>query len=370
MSRLIVVVGGQFGSEAKGHVAAQLAQRHTADLVIRTGGPNAGHTVYAETGQVHKLRQLPTSSVSEPRSTCAIAAGGLIDPDLLEEEMRATGTKRVLVDRSTTVLTKDHRQAEEDDPKMQWGSTKEGIGAARSDRIHRTAGTAADFWPSVVRQTDGAEIVLTDVAELARNTLSWGGTVLIEAAQGYGLGLHTRFYPKTTSADCRAIDALADVGLSPWHVDVRTATIDIWVCMRPFPIRVAGDSGPLLGETTWEALGLPQERTTVTNKIRRVGTWDHALAREAIEANGGGGGQPNSDVRVAFTMVDQVVPGLAGVNTLKNARMEDLAELAEWYNRVSACGADIGMITTSPTTAVFGMDRNVVRTQLAQALTL
>lgn len=387
MSRLIIVVGGQFGSEAKGHVAAQLAQRHSADLVIRTGGPNAGHTVYGpptrvvETGpevthivgterQVHKLRQLPTAAVSEPRATLAIAAGGLIDSDLLWDEMRATGTHRVLVDRNATLLMPHHRHTEEADPAMQWGSTKEGIGAARADRIHRTATTAGEFWSGVARASDGFELIMTDVAELARNTLSWGGTVLIEAAQGYGLGLHTRFYPKTTSADCRAIDALADVGLSPWHADVADAVLDVWVCMRPYPIRVAGDSGPLLGETTWEALGLPEERTTVTNKIRRVGTWDHALAREAIEANGGGGGRPNQRVRVAFTMVDQVVPGLTGFETLENARMQDLAELAEWYNRVSACGADIGMLTTSPTTAVFGMDKNAVRSQLAQALTL
>lgn len=362
MSKLLIVVGGQQGSEGKGHTAAQLAVRHDADLVIRTGGPQAGHTVHSPQGQIHKLRQLPTASVVNPRSTLAIAARGIVDPSLLWDEMRATGARRVLVDRNATILTSNHRKAEEADPQMQWGSTKEGVGAARMERLHRTATTAEGFYPEVAHNSEGLEIVLTDVAELARNTLEWGGTVLIEAAQGYGLGLHTRFYPKTTSADCRAIDALADVGLSPWHDDVPLP--EVWVCMRPYPIRVAGDSGPLEGETTWAALGLPEERTTVTNKVRRVGTWDHALAREAIEANGG------RNVRIAFTMVDQVVPGLAGATTLENASMADLAELAEWYNRVSAAGADIDMITTSPTTAVFGMAKNHTRQLLAQALTL
>lgn len=378
--KLVIVVGGQFGSEAKGHVAAQLAARYDANLAIRTGGPNAGHTVYGPEPRVtagdgdpvkfeeckrqqFKLRQLPTASVSNPRTTLAIAAGGLIDPPLLWEELRATGASRILVDRSVTILERKHRIAEEQDPEMQWGSTKEGIGAARADRIHRTAATAASFWPDVVPMHDeGAELVQTDVAQIARDTLGWGGTVLIEAAQGYGLGLHTQYYPKTTSADCRAIDALADVGLSPWCDEVRFATLEVWVVVRPYPIRVAGESGPLMGETTWDELELPEERTTVTNKVRRVGGWDHGLVKEAIRANGGGRTMHSGDtapVRVALTMVDQVVPELAGLSSLTDPRLQNpelVARLWRWMQRVDACGAPVGMLTTSPTDAVFGVD--------------
>ena len=378
--KLVVVVGGQFGSEAKGHVAAQLAARYNADLAIRTGGPNAGHTVYAPFGengpegerQVHKLRQLPTAAVSSPRTTLAIAAGGLVDSDLLFEEARATGARRVLVDRSATMLQSKHRRSEEEDPEMQWGSTKEGIGAARADRIHRTAVTAGDFWPEVVPVGEGAELVLTDVAEMARNAIGWGGTVLVEAAQGYGLGLHTKYYPKTTSADCRAIDALADIGLSPWSDELRHAQLEIWVVVRPYPIRVAGESGPLAGETSWEDLGLPQERTTVTNKVRRVGQWDHDLVRDAIRANGGGRTMhlgDSSPVRVALTMVDQVIPALAGMNSMADSRVqqnpEAIAELWRWMMRVDSCGAPVGMITTSPCDAIFDLDRPTMQRFLA-----
>lgn len=378
--KLVIVVGGQFGSEAKGHVAAQLATRYDADLAIRTGGPNAGHTVYGwparvvKTGpngsevvgverQQFKLRQLPTASVSNPRTTIAIAAGGLVDPDLLWEEMRSTQASRVMVDRAVTILERRHRIAEETDPEMQWGSTKEGIGAARADRIHRTASTAASFWPDVVPVRDGTgELVQTDVAEVARNTLSWGGTVLIEAAQGYGLGLHTQYYPKTTSADCRAIDALADVGLSPWADEIRYAQLEVWVVVRPYPIRVAGESGPLMGEVSWNELGLPEERTTVTNKVRRVGQWDHALVREAVRANGGGRSMHVGDgapVKIALTMVDQVIPELEGLNTLADPRLQDpvlVSRLWRWMQRADACGAPVGMLTTSPTDALFETD--------------
>ena len=63
--------------------------------------------------------------------------------------------------------------------------------------------------------------------------------------------------------------------------------------LRTLPIRVAGESGPLFAETTWEQLAdesngyIRPERTTVTNLIRRVGRWDSELAREAVQANGG-----------------------------------------------------------------------------------
>jgi len=38
-----VIVGGQYGSEGKGQVAAYLAKEY--DLLVRVGGPNAGHRV-------------------------------------------------------------------------------------------------------------------------------------------------------------------------------------------------------------------------------------------------------------------------------------------------------------------------------------
>lgn len=373
--KLVIVVGGQLGSEAKGHVAAQLAARYDADLAIRTGGPNAGHTVYGPeqpavthqegyaARQQFKLRQLPTASVSNPRTTVAIAAGGLIDPELLWEEVASTETRRVLVDPAVTMLEPKHRQAEEDDPDMQWGSTREGIGAARADRIHRTARAANHYYNDEHASPDGeSTVVLADVACVARETLAHGGTVLIEAAQGYGLGLHTMYYPKTTSADCRAIDALADVGLSPWCDEIRFAQLEVWVVVRPYPIRVAGESGLLLGETTWEELGLPEERTTVTNKVRRVGQWDHGLVREAVTANGGGRRMQYGDgapVRIALTMVDQVVPELEGLESLTDTRLQDpvlVSRLWRWMQRADACGAPVGMLTTSPTTVVFDTD--------------
>ena len=43
--RILVVMGGQFGSEGKGEMVAHLAASGKFRSVVRTGGPNAGHTM-------------------------------------------------------------------------------------------------------------------------------------------------------------------------------------------------------------------------------------------------------------------------------------------------------------------------------------
>lgn len=343
MSKLMIVVGGQFGSEAKGAAAGYLASKHHQPLVIRTGGPNAGHTVVDPvSGVTHKLRMLPTAAVTNPTAQLALCAGSVVDPDLLEKECIEVGAF-VNVDRAATILGPDHREAESLDPDMQWGSTQSGTGSARMQRIHRTAETWG--WRS------GAHTLHTDVARMARNHLQEpNGAVLIEGAQGYGLGLHTEFYPKTTSSDCRAIDLLADVGISPWEFP--TLKLEVWVVIRPYPIRVAGDSGPLYQETSWEALGLPEERTTVTNKVRRVGMWDDGLLVDALRANG----RRDPVVRVWFSMADQVVPSVAGKTDSDQLTAEEFRALEAWANRVRDCGGRVAAFGTGPATAMMWPD--------------
>lgn len=348
--KIQIVVGGQFGSEGKGHAAAELAVLNGRDemLAIRTGGPNAGHTAWAQDpdgkrGQLreYKLRQLPVASVANDRATCAIAAGALVDLALLEREVKETGVDGVWVDPAATILEPAHQLVEESDEKLAWGSTRKGIGAARMDRVHRTARTFRD------RIQIENRIGETDVAEMARVFLATGKTVQIEAAQGYGLGLHTSFYPKTTSADCRAIDALADVGISPWEFP--DAVLEVWLVIRPYPIRVAGDSGPLLHETSWEALGLPPERTTVTNNIRRVGGWDPALVRDAVRANG------IRDVKLWMNMADHVFPFLAGKTSLDQVTHAERRQVTSWIGKVHAqTGGSIHALGTGPDTAIIG----------------
>ena len=58
---------------------------------------------------------------------------------------------------------------------------------------------------------------------------------------------------------------------------------------RTYPIRVGGTSGPGYldqEELSWEQVGQPEERTTVTNRIRRVFEFSAMQIAEAIRQSG------------------------------------------------------------------------------------
>lgn len=360
-----VVTGGQFGSEAKGAVAGYLAsaeQNSTPVVCVRVGGPNAGHTVYGrcprgceeeshpsgEAAHPWRLRQVPVAAVTNERAKLLIAAGSEIDFTVLRDEIHGLNSagygvsNRLWLDESATVLSSRHIEAEQvDGLNGRIGSTAKGIGAARSDRIWRRAETVKRFAGMLPASMTSSTRFLT--YELVR-----GAHVVIEGTQGYGLGLHTEYYPQCTSGDARAIDFLAQAGLSPWANYIED--IEVWVVARTRPIRVAGNSGPLAGETSWDALGIPAERTTVTQNVRRVGSWDSALVRDAVAANGG---DDNPRVKLALTMVDYEIPGVRGVTDWDKLGESVQDALRGLINEVShAVGARVELVGTSPTSII------------------
>jgi adenylosuccinate synthase len=336
-TKLTVVVGGQFGSEGKGAVTERLAR--TATDVIRVGGPNAGHVIEDEKGRRFKLQQIPAGALNQD-CRLHIAAGSEIDIDILEREIRElemadySVRSRLTIHPQATVLESSHADEEEGrSMHKRIGSTGKGVGAARADRIWRNARIAQD-----------EPRLLGYLASKPRR--SYGSDVVLEGTQGYGLGLHAGWYPKCTSIDCCAIDMLAMAGISPW--DPAYEEFQIWLVARAYPIRVAGDSGPLRGETSWDQLGLPEERTTVTNKVRRVGRWDSDLVAAAVDANGG-----EPAVRVAFTMADHLFPELGGVDQyVKSAGQlsKHVAEHVRWLEH--SVGAGVTYLGTGPRTGI------------------
>eukprot|EP00752_Nemacystus_decipiens_P016654 g14894.t1 len=291
-----VVVGGQFGSEAKGHVCEILTRERLepGSLHIRVGGPNAGHTVYDDRGQRFPFRHLPVAAVLDPEAILYIAPGSEVDFRVLGDEIAQCErhgyqvSHRLWISPHATVLEQEDILAEQaGEMRQRVGSTAKGIGAARANRlwrVARTVGQMQDTRPELFRMGEPDWQAFPDV--------------LVEGTQGYGLGLHAGFYPHCTAGDCRNIDFLAQAGIP---ISARTST---WVVFRTYPIRVAGNSGPLLGETTWEELGQEPERTTVTDLVRRVGSWDQALADAAIRANGGLSWTGEHQLRTALMFVD------------------------------------------------------------------
>ena len=367
MIALEVVTGGQFGSEAKGHVTAQVLRRNAESLRrlqinMRVAGPNAGHTAYTEDEDrtAFALRQVPVGAVlNDPNILLAIGPGSEIDPPVLMDEIQrleAAGIpvgERLFIDPEATILDPEHHEAETNQQMHErLGSTGKGIGAARADRIMRRArrlidapevlGDLRDLLPT--SKTFPIHILpMQQLADRIEDINQHTGvtSIVIEGTQGYGLGLHAGFYPFCTSSDCRAIDFVAMSGIGTYNVQVA------WVVFRPYPIRVAGNSGPLKDETTWDALGLDPEFTTVTKKMRRVGQWDGDLARAAIKANGG---VPKA--RIALTMADQLSPAIRGVTSWEDLKADNV--FMEHYHRiVGDLGTHPLLITTSPNTAVW-----------------
>ena len=279
---LTVIVGGQYGSEGKGKVTSHLALRDNVDIVVRCGGPNSGHTVDVN-GQRYELRSLPSGFIN-PNTRLLLAAGCLINPEILLTEIKSTGIdpQRVGVDRNAGIISPSEGEAESElQLRDRLGSTLSGTGMGVANRVLRKP----DF--KLAKDVPELREYLTDVLTEINAVLDKSGKALVEGTQGFGLSVyHSPHYPYATSRDTTASGFLSEVGVSP-----RLVT-DIVMAVRTYPIRVAGNSGPLKDEITWEELrqrsGYPtdiREFTTTTKKLRRVGLFDLDLVHRAALVN-------------------------------------------------------------------------------------
>jgi len=277
------VVGGQYGSEGKGVVVAELAD--TNDVFIRTGGPNAGHSLIYR-GKKWAMQMLPCGWVNE-KASLVLGPGAVISQDILNNEVSAIENEygldiagRLYIDHRATILTDDHALEEGHtggNIHTRIGSTGEGVGAARRAKLMRGAE------PCKLARDVAAGFRGTVMDTVAFLRTRHESRVLLEGTQGYGLSLHLGPWPYVTSSMCTAPQLAADAGLP----EVNTC----WLVIRTYPIRVAGNSGPLKNETTWEAVSkrcgrTVIEKTTVTKKVRRVGLFDQHMIDEAVYVNG------------------------------------------------------------------------------------
>jgi adenylosuccinate synthase len=296
----LALVGGQYGSEGKGVVAAGLA--HLFDAAVRTGGPNAGHSFYHRQ-ELYKMRQVPCAWVSD-RTRLFLGAGAVVNPFLLEEEAQKVG-RAVFIDPQATLVLPSHEAIEHDNGlREKIGSTLEGVGQARIAKIQRDGGAIlARDW-----QWDSGMVVVEEVAPELEHIRTSGGLIMLEGTQGSGLSLHHGIYPFVTSQETNAAQLAADAGVPPSDVE------HTHLVVRTYPIRVAGNSGPTgAPEIGWEELiggGLVDqpEKTTVTQMQRRIFHFsDEDLAR-AIRLNDPCG--------VWVTFGDYLTPAARGVTDI------------------------------------------------------
>lgn len=286
-----VIVGAQYGSEGKGQIAAFLA--HEYDLLIRVGGPNAGHTVF-EHPKAYTHHHLP-SGTRKCDARLLLAPGMVISVDKLLEEISDCKVEydRLSIDPQAMIINDKDIEAEKKSLKK-IASTCQGVGQATVRKIkrqRRNLRLAKDV-PELIPYIRPATDVLMEI--LAKN-----GRILIEGTQGTGLSLHHGSYPYVTSRDTTVSGCLSETGIPPSRV-----RRIIMVC-RTYPIRVEGSSGPISQEITWDEIskrsGIPvdklleRERTSTTHRQRRVGEFDWELLRKSAFINGA------TDIALTFT---------------------------------------------------------------------
>jgi len=294
-SNIWAVVGGQAGSEGKGKVAAYLAQEFKPHLVACAFSANAGHTAYDEEGNRIVVHTIPVGALNE-NALVVIGPGAAIRMDRLKEDWEQFEDleDRLLIDSRAMVITKE--DVEREQATMEHiSSTCQGVGQAYSRRLLRGKDVLlARDYPDLEPWIGDARETLTSMAET-------GARIQIEGCQGADLDLlYGIEYPYCTSRPTN-IDALcSDVGLPGRFVE------SVFVVSRTYPIRVGnvvrdgkqvGWSGPIPEDSieyTWDEItamsGSPErieERTTVTNKVRRIFSWSPSRHRYNWRLMGG-----------------------------------------------------------------------------------
>lgn len=280
--RASVIFDGQFGSTGKGLAGAWVGEHNQVDWCTTNASANAGHTSIID-GKPVVLFHIPSSYLTARQNgQCRIYinAGAIVDLDVLCQEVEELGIRHaeICVNPNAAIILPSDTEAERDAKSSQTkiASTQKGVGAALARKIRRDGPNLGQYIESSYRK------VPFQVSTVSLNQEMLGGAaVLIEVPQGFSLSLNSSgFYPFTTSRDCTLQQGMSDAGVHPRFFHKSMAVI------RTFPIRVGNitsETGRQLGfsghvypdqrETTWGALGLPEERTTVTKRVRRVFTF-------------------------------------------------------------------------------------------------
>ena len=322
MHKNIVVVGAQWGDEAKGKVVDMLAGRMR--MVVRYGGgANAGHTVTAE-GHTWKFHLMP-AGILHSRVDCILAGGVVIDPLVLSQEIaelrqRGVALDRLFISEEAHVVMPYHLRLdalEESNRGVgKLGTTGRGIGPAYRDKYARVGVRMADFVNTerfrdattaaleiknaelqlqygdagmtaddIVAGYAGAASTLAphvcDTSLLVSRAVSAGG-VLFEGAQGTLLDIDSGTYPYVTSSHTIAGGACIGTGAGP------TAIHRVVGVSKVYATRVGEGAFPtILEDETGDAIrARGNEYGTTTGRPRKCGWLDIPVLRYAVRING------------------------------------------------------------------------------------
>ena len=351
-ARLVdVLVGGQWGSEGKGHIASFLAPEY--QMLVRVGGPNAGHKVFEREGEF-TFHQLPSGCRTNLSAYVLIAPGAVVNAARLVTEIRNAQVEatRIAIDPNAMVI--DRRDAAfEDRTLKRWiASTAQGVGAATARRLMRGALGPGLFRPRALQIVTLARDVkelkpwVRETRPLLDDAFNRGERVFVEGTQGTGLSLYHGDYPHVTSRDTTVAGCLSEAGIAPTRIR------KIVMVVRTYPIRV-GDpegspgmtSGPMGRELSMEEVGnrsgldpdrlRERERTSTTNRPRRIAEFSWAQLRRSASLNG--------PTDIALTFADYLAASNREARRLDQLTRETILFIQE-VERVAA--APVSLIST------------------------
>jgi adenylosuccinate synthase len=319
LPRVDVIVGGQYGSEGKGNIVHYLAPEY--DVLVRVGGPNAGHKVFRRGQDAYTFHQLPSGALANQKAKLVIGAGAVISLPALRQEISdlAIDVDKLIVDPRAMIIEEKDKRWERKRLRDEIASTAQGVGAASARKI---LNRRLDSDVRLADRIPELKHYLGDTIEFFAKSLSQGQRIMLEGTQGTGLGIHHGFYPHVTSRVTAATGCLAEAGISARHV--RRVVL---VC-RTYPIRVGNTrtrktsgfmSMPIPLRVIAERSKIPlkelrrTERTSTTKRARRIAEFDWAQLRRSLVLNG--------PTDIALTFADYL-----GIENRRAFRFEQLNE--------------------------------------------
>lgn len=340
-TRLVdVLVGGQYGSEGKGQVAAYLS--HEYAYLIRVGGPNAGHKVKEDPGH-YTFRSLPSGTRVTPKAGLIIGPGASLHVDTLMIEISGckVSCDRLSIHPQAVIITDEDKESEK---KLveEIGSTGQGVGVAAANRILMRGDVSKIKF---AKDIDNLRPYVRDTLEVLDLAFRMNKKVLLEGTQGTGLSIFHGSYPHVTSRDTTVAGCLSEAGISPSRVR------KILMVTRTYPIRVESPkvkgktSGPMKREIGFKELHrrsgihykdlMNTERTSTTKKLRRIAEFDWELLRQSTSLN--------APTDIALTFIDYI-----SMKNREAQRFEQLTDesirFVEEVERVSM--APVSLIST------------------------
>ena len=293
-------------------------------MVRSQGGNNAGHTVVSD-GHVYKFHLIP-SGILYPGVACVIGHGVVVDPKAFLGEidgLHANGVSSdnlIVSDRAHMVMPYHpvlDKLGEDQRGDDRLGTTFRGIGPAYEDKVRRVGFRIGDLQKTrflekklrfvlrlknetltrlyghepfdeqaildeYMEYGERLDRYIRDIYPVVQGAIAADQRILLEGAQGVMLDIDLGTYPYVTSSAPTAGGACTGSGIPPSRITKTVAVMKAYttrVGYGPFPTELTDELGEYIREHG-------SEFGTTTGRARRVGWFDGAVARYAVNTNG------------------------------------------------------------------------------------